>query len=898
MNRFLLVIVLLACLSSPVAGQTAPVVDPVATLLTRLEHTLREGPAERYLDLLSSVANRELCAEFAKSVIVPGITRAVVRERDRRDLTGTLPGEGYRLLVEVFLESGYRAQVATWRLDVRRLGSDPAAGWGIVSQEVLATLPGLYRLTLNPRRQVAVRDLAVLAEDLKLAVPDGTLFVAETEAGPTAFVILGRGDMSFTPAPLSERAQLRVVAGTETLQSPFDAAFVRVNPGDADARVTAREMTETVVDPRDLKRAEDVFRQEIVKSFGLDLGELSSDTWSLLPAPGDVLAEIRTRRFETLTYTKSSSEIEDISLYDRKNRRNISVYSSRAHLERFTRFYSEDEKADYVVTAYDVEVRYNPPRRWIEGRTRLAITTVAPSMSSLTIRLAEPLAVQSVVSRELGRLLCVRVRHQDSLVVDLPATVTKGYHLELVVTYSGTLLPQPIDREAITTQLVVRRQEADEDEIPLEESYLFSNRSYWYAQAQTLGYAPASVRVTVPEPWSTVASGELVSVVPSPGPVQRGSRLRQFSFAVRQPVHYLAFIVSRLAEARTERISLKNAEDGLRSSRSPGVYYDDVELRVMTNPRQRSRGREAGKAAANILRFYTSLVGDFPYSALTVVAVERQLPGGHSPAYLAVVATPGPGPESGLRWTDDPGALPDFPDFFIAHELAHQWWGQAVGWKNYHEQWLSEGFAQYFAALYAERSRGRGVFDGIIRRMQQWATDKSDQGPIYLGYRIGHVKRDGRLFRAVVYNKGAMVLHMLRRLVGDQAFFTGLRRFYYTWRFKKAGTDDFRRAMEEASGLDLARFFDQWVLGEGLPQVAFTSRVEDRDGAREAVLRFEQSGDVYDLPVTVTLEYLDNTTTNIVLKLTDRVVETRVPVKGQLRKIDVNRDQAALGVFR
>ena len=68
---------------------------------------------------------------------------------------------------------------------------------------------------------------------------------------------------------------------------------------------------------------------------------------------------------------------------------------------------------------------------------------------------------------------------------------------------------------------------------------------------------------------------------------------------------------------------------------------------------------------------------------------------------------------------------------------------------------------------------------------------------------LGHIKGEGRVFRAIVYNKGAMVLHMLRRLVGDEAFFNGLREFYTTWRYKKAGTEDFRVAMEHASGRPL-----------------------------------------------------------------------------------------------
>ena len=84
------------------------------------------------------------------------------------------------------------------------------------------------------------------------------------------------------------------------------------------------------------------------------------------------------------------------------------------------------------------------------------------------------------------------------------------------------------------------------------------------------------------------------------------------------------------------------------------------------------------------------------------------------------------------------------------------------------------------------------MFDGIIRSMSRWAVSTSDQGAVYLGYRLGHIKNDGRILRALVYNKGAMVLHMLRRLVGDEVFFRALRRFYDSYRFQKAGTDELR----------------------------------------------------------------------------------------------------------
>ena len=376
MRRLTLVVAALVCLAGEPAGQSTPTADPVAALLGRVEAAVLAGTPERYLDLLSTLADRSAAASFLKTVATPGLTRVVIRERDRVELAGTLPGDGYRLLVEVLRESGQRADLTTWRLDVRRRGNDPA-DWGILSQEVLTTLQGLYRLVLNTRRQFVARDLVVSAEDLKLSVPEASVFMAETEAGPTAYVILGRGEMTFSPAPRTERSQLRVVTGNEVLQIPFEGLFVRVHPSTASARVSAREMIERPVDPRDLKRAEDLFRQESVKSFGLDLGDLSADSWSLLPLPGDILAEIRTRRFDTLTYTKSSEEVEDISLFDRRLRRIPVGVLVPDHLARFSRSYYEDEGADYVVRSYDVSVIYNPSRRHLDGQARLAIETTA-----------------------------------------------------------------------------------------------------------------------------------------------------------------------------------------------------------------------------------------------------------------------------------------------------------------------------------------------------------------------------------------------------------------------------------------------------------------------------------------------------------------------------------------
>ena len=311
---------------------------------------------------------------------------------------------------------------------------------------------------------------------------------------------------------------------------------------------------------------------------------------------------------------------------------------------------------------------------------------------------------------------------------------------------------------------------------------------------------------------------------------------------------------------------------------------------IDANRRQLDRGRDLMPTAAEIVRLYASIVGETPYDALTVAMVENGVPGGHSPGYFAVLNNPPPVTPWAPR--HDPASFNGYPEFYIAHEIAHQWWGQAIGWKNYHEQWLSEGFAQYFAALYAKERRGDGAFRDVVRQLRKWAMDKSDQGAVYLGYRLGHIKGDSRVFRAIVYNKGAAVLHMLRRLVGDDAFFRGLRRYYRENKFKKAGTEDFQRAMEAETDISLERFFERWIYASGLPRVRYSTATEGQD----VVVRFEQTGEVYDVPVTVTLQYQDKAVDHVV-SLTEAVTEKRLPLAGTLRSVEINGDYAALGHF-
>jgi len=243
---------------------------------------------------------------------------------------------------------------------------------------------------------------------------------------------------------------------------------------------------------------------------------------------------------------------------------------------------------------------------------------------------------------------------------------------------------------------------------------------------------------------------------------------------------------------------------------------------------------------------------------------------------------------------DDPANFTDIPGFFLAHELAHQWWGQGVSGQNYHERWLSEGVAQYAAALWTRHSEGEDTFREVLERMGRWALRMTNKGPIHLGYRLGHLKNDPQIFRAVVYDKGAYVLHMLRSIVGEEAFRQGLTSFQASHRFAKAGTDDLRQSLEKAaSGKDLRPYFDTWVLGTVLPRMRVASRTGPASAGYATAVDVTVEGLPGPVPLQVALDLAEGKDLRQVSLPPEGghwTFETGVPV----RRVGVNEDRGLL----
>ena len=231
--------------------------------------------------------------------------------------------------------------------------------------------------------------------------------------------------------------------------------------------------------------------------------------------------------------------------------------------------------------------------------------------------------------------------------------------------------------------------------------------------------------------------------------------------------------------------------------------WQGLPIETWVYPQDRDLGFEAfAEPTVAALEFFSTRVGPYSYGRLANVQANGVKGGMEAATAILYGDDSVSGPRR--RW-----------DSVIVHEIAHQWFGNAVTESDWDDVWLSEGFATYFTHLFVEHTEGRDAFVTGLRADRDQIRAFDEKNP---GYRIVHDNLSD-MKRVTTgpgtYKKGAWTLHMLRGLVGDEAFWSGIREYYRLYRDRNARTADFRRVMEEASGRDLAWFFDEWLTRGG-----------------------------------------------------------------------------------
>lgn len=348
----------------------------------------------------------------------------------------------------------------------------------------------------------------------------------------------------------------------------------------------------------------------------------------------------------------------------------------------------------------------------------------------------------------------------------------------------------------------------------------------WYPATGELDFrAPVRMKVTVPAGYTAVSLGELKSKT------REGARVA-YHWESDRP----ASMVS-VAAAKYVRQALPAPLPA--AARSPG--RGPLEISCYTFPEHKDRAPSFMKEAASIIRFYESKFGPYPYEKLAIAEIPL-FPGGY-------------GTTSFIMLIDASFAARKLDREFVAHEIAHQWWGNSVFPQGYGAAWLSEAFANYSAFLYDAAAAGnpRVLQKRVRKATSEFFRKTAAQGDQAIAENDPYQPVGAR--DAILYEKGAVILHMLRRQVGDAAFFRMLRATADRHRFGKASIDDFKAIAQKESGQDLGWFFDQWL---GRPggirlEYSFTSEPEGL-GTYRTLLTIRQPEPAYRARMKVLLD--------------------------------------------
>jgi aminopeptidase N len=239
-------------------------------------------------------------------------------------------------------------------------------------------------------------------------------------------------------------------------------------------------------------------------------------------------------------------------------------------------------------------------------------------------------------------------------------------------------------------------------------------------------------------------------------------------------------------------------------------------------PDNKVEGFKDYAVAASILPFYIRMIGPYAYEKLANIQSKTIFGGMENASAIFYFEN-----SVGSRGMEE----------LMAHEIAHQWFGDAVTETDFRHLWLSEGFATYMTHLYMEHTYGTDTLrKGMAAdRKRVIAFDRRRLTPVVDSTASGNYMQ---LLNANSYQKGGWVLHMLRRQLGDSLFWKGIASYFARYDGRNASTEDFRGVMEEVSGKDLKPFVQQWLYTPGVPQLQVSWSY---DSARsEVVLQIEQ----------------------------------------------------------
>lgn len=446
--------------------------------------------------------------------------------------------------------------------------------------------------------------------------------------------------------------------------------------------------------------------------------------------------------------------------------------AERLSAEKRIQFVPNSNTGNYDVDTQELRLQLDPSVAYIEGVITTTFTA-KQSLSSIIFDLAANMQVNEVTNS--SNQILSHSRNGDELIINLNSTLAAGQTYTLSVDYEGNPISSGFGSFEQTTH------NGHEVIWTLSEPY---GAKAWWPCKQDLNDKIESVDIflTVPrfnsnnEENIPVANGLEVS-----NSFIGNSKTVHFSHDYPIPAYLIAVAVTNYAV-----VNNNYSFNGMNFPLVDYVYPEDL-----------ASASQDLQETAPILNLFSTLFGNYPYENEKYGHAQFGWGGGMEHTTISFMG--------------------NFSRGLIAHEMAHQWFGDKVTCGSWKDIWLNEGFATYLSGLVVEDFDGASAFNNWKESKVLQITSQPD-GAVYLS--DSDTLSVGRIFSSrLSYGKGAMVLHMLRKKLGDADFYQATQNYLDdpALAYGYAKTPDFRQKLEQQSGLSLTEFFDDWIYGEGFP---------------------------------------------------------------------------------
>jgi aminopeptidase N len=482
------------------------------------------------------------------------------------------------------------------------------------------------------------------------------------------------------------------------------------------------------------------------------------------------------------------------------------------------------EQAAYDVKSYDLALTVNPTEQSIMGALTVQARIVHPT-AWLVLDLDEPLRVEAVTDvSTAGRQRPLEFeRRGGKLWIAFPMMKQPGTEARVRVQYGGK--PRVAPRPPWVGGFVWAKTPSGAPWVTV--ACQNDGADIWWPCKDHPSDEPEtmSLHITVPEPLIAAANGKLQSVVKNPNGTQT------FNWLISNPINNYDVSVN-IAPYRTVEGQFKS------------ITGESVPVFFYALPENYEKAQVLFTQFLDHLRFLEGHLGPYPFRADKIGVAETSYLGMEHQTITAY----------GNNYKNNAYGF----DGLLFHEIGHEWWGNLVTASDWRDMWIHEGFQSYMDALYAGQLKGEAGYRqymaglrGGIRNHQPVAPRESRTTTQIYFQAPDYVNSDGD-----IYSKGAWILHSLRYLIGDKAFFTALRRMAYPdpgmekvkdgSQCRFVTTDDFRRIAEEASGTKLDWFFEVYLRQPKLPRLLTETR------GNSLVLRWETPDNLpFPMPVEV-----------------------------------------------